>query len=398
MISSSRSFGIIDASMRVKTDLSNALRGLMNYERAQTLKGTINGPLLIQPLEKKGMSKADGFTLRRFNNKVKNKRLNDTSSQTDNIQRLTEKGSIDRAQYNGLGNPIIEGGIHNKRNENCNNCFNHSFTYVIDNPDICKLYSDQPDIDLLIIILTVHENVQQRTALRDSWLTHTTNNTSNVRYAFLLGEINDTKLQADIMRENDAFKDIIKEDFVDVYSNLTYKTIMGFKWAAIKCGVAKAVLKTDDDMFINVPNVLDIVKSHFNFLQTGIVGSCWKSTRPNRNQKSKWYASENSFPGKVYPSFCSGTGYLTSLNVVRRVLEISPHVPFFHLEDVYVAMCIQKLGYHTKSLPGFNHIRPKLDACLFNGKLMVTAHCMSPTMIRKMWNDKCISNNSKSQT
>ena len=213
--------------------------------------------------------------------------------------------------------------------------FLKSYARPISVPD---WYSDQPDIDLLIIILTVHENVQQRTALRDSWLTPTTNNTSNVRYAFLLGEIKDRKLQADIMRENDAFKDIIKEDFVDVYSNLTYKTIMGFKWAAIKCGVAKAVLKTDDDMFINVPNVLDIVKSHFNFLQTGIVGSCWKSTRPNRNQKSKWYASENSFPGKVYPSFCSGTGYLTSLNVVRRVLEISPHVPFFHLEDVHVQL------------------------------------------------------------
>ena len=399
MISSSRSFGIIDVSMRVKTDLSNAFRRLMDYERAQTLKGTINGPLLIQPLEKKGVSKGDGFTLRRFNNKDMVKRLNDTSSQTDNIQRLTAKGNTDSLQYNGLVNPIIEGATDNKRKVNCNNCFNHNFKYVIDNPDICKMYSDQPPIELLIIILTVHENIHRRTALRDTWLTHTKNNTANVRYAFLLGEINDTMVQADIVKENDAFRDIIKEDFVDVYSNLTYKTLMGFKWAAIKCDVAKAVLKTDDDMFINVPNVLDIVRRNLNFLLMGVAGSCsTKNNRPNRDRKSKWYASMNSFPEKVYPNFCSGTGYLTSLNVVRRVIEISPHVPFFHLEDIYVALCIQKLGYHTKSFPGFNNIRPNLDACLFKGKLLVTAHYMSPTMIRKMWNDKCASNRSKHKT
>ena len=71
MISSSRSFGIIDVSMRVKTDTSNALRGLMNYGRAQILKETINRSFLIQPLEIIGVFKGDGFTLRRFNNKVK---------------------------------------------------------------------------------------------------------------------------------------------------------------------------------------------------------------------------------------------------------------------------------------------------------------------------------------
>ena len=188
-----------------------------------------------------------------------------------------------------------------------NYCFKHDYYYAIDNPDICKLYSGLTEIKLLIIILTVNNNVQQRNVLRETWLTHSKNNTANVRYSFLLGEINDAQLQADVIKESYLFRDIIKENFIDMYSNLTYKTMMGFKWAATKCGVAKAVLKTDDDMYINVPNVLDIVRNNFSSLQANIVDSCAQRADPVRYQKSKWYASINSYPGKFYPGFCSGT-------------------------------------------------------------------------------------------
>ena len=395
--SSSRSSILIDVSMRVKTDLSNAFRNLMNFERVQTLNGTINGTLLIQPVGKESVSPGNGFTLR-FNNKVTVKRLNDTSGKKDTIQRIVTTVNTATIQYNVLGNPIIEGATDNKRKDKCNNCFKHNFKYVIDNPDICKLHSDQTDLELLIIILTVHKNIQQRNALRETWLTHTKNNTANVRYAFLLGEVKDNKLQADIMKESGVYNDIIKEDFVDVYSNLTYKTIMGFKWAATKCGVIKAVLKTDDDMYINVPNVLDIVRKNFSTLMTNIVGHCAQRAGPIRNQKSKWFASINSYPGKVYPGFCSGTGYLTSLIVARKVFEVSPHVPFFHLEDVYVALCIKKLGYHLKGFPGFNPGHPKLDPCVYNGKSLVTAHYMTPTMTRQMWNARCIRRTSETNS
>ena len=386
--SSSRSSILIDISMRVKTDLSNAFRNLMNFQRVQALNGTINGTLLIQPVGKERMSKG-GYTLL-IDNKVAVKRLNDTSSVTDDIQRNINGIKEATVRYNVLGNPIIKGAVDNKRKDECNNCFNHDFKYVIDNPNICKLYPGLKEIELLIIILTVHNNVQQRNALRETWLTYSKNNTAHVRYAFLLGEIKDTKLKADVIKESVMFRDIIKEDFVDVYSNLTYKTIMGLKWAATKCGIAKTVFKTDDDMYINVPNVLNIVRNNFSSLQTNIVGSCAQRAGPIRNQKSKWFASINSYPGKLYPGFCSGTGYLTSLNVARKVFEVSPHVPYFHLEDVYVALCIKKLGYHLKGFPGFNPGHPKLDACLYNGKSLVTAHYMTPAMIRQMWKAKCV--------
>ena len=65
-------------------------------------------------------------------------------------------------------------------------------------------------------------------------------------------------------------------------------------------------------------------------------------------------------------------------------------MPFFHLEDVYVVLLIQKLGYHLKGFQGFNADQPTLDACLYNEKSLVTAHYMTPAMIKQMWNAKCV--------
>ena len=41
--------------------------------------------------------------------------------------------------------------------------------------------------------------------------------------------------------------------FQDIYYNLTLKTVMGLKWSSIYCSQAKYVMKTDDDIFVNVP-------------------------------------------------------------------------------------------------------------------------------------------------
>ena len=40
--------------------------------------------------------------------------------------------------------------------------------------------------------------------------------------------------------------------FQDTYHNLTLKTIMGLKWTSIFCSQARFVLKTDDDIYVNV--------------------------------------------------------------------------------------------------------------------------------------------------
>lgn len=284
----------------------------------------------------------------------------------------------------------IADGSDKTRKLECSNCFKHNFNYVIEN-DICKSYDANEEIELLILITTTHKKVRARTSLRSTWLSFTKGNTANIRYAFLLGETDDKRNREEILREDDIYHDIIKEDFNDAYLNLTYKTIMGFKWAATKCAHAHFVMKTDDDMFVNIPNVLKIIRSVFgDILQTTVVGACSLHAKPIRNKRSKWFASVQSYPESTYPGFCSGTGYITSMNVVRNIYQISPNVPFFHLEDVYVALCLRKLNFKVQRVFGFNFGRPKLDPCIYKGNRLITAHQMTPVMLQAMWKRQCL--------
>jgi hypothetical protein len=125
-------------------------------------------------------------------------------------------------------------------------------------------------------------------------------------------------------------------------------------------------------------------------LQTSVMGACNSKARPIRSQKSKWFASEDSYPDKFYPGFCSGTGYVTSMHVAKEVYLISPSVPFFHLEDVYVSLCIRKLGFKLQAMPGYNAGRPKLDPCVYKGDKLITAHQLSPIMLQMIWGKQCI--------
>lgn len=274
------------------------------------------------------------------------------------------------------------------RPDDCKFCFEHNFKYVIDNEHICDSGDGKSNVEVIVLILTVHANREARDTLRQTWLTPTKNNTSDIRYAFLLGNTKDQNLQKKVEAENAIFHDILQEDFVDAYMNLTYKTIMAFKWASTKCKQAKFVMKTDDDMYVNLEGVKHVVSVHGNSLQTAVGGACHMSAGPIRDKNSKWYASKLSYPRNTYPGFCSGTGYVTSMNVATKIYETSKNVPFFHLEDVYVALCIKKLGYKLKPIAGFNSGRTP-PGCAYKTKNVVTSHYMGLPLIRKMWNLKC---------
>lgn len=273
------------------------------------------------------------------------------------------------------------------RKDACMSCFVHNFNFLINNEKICE--RNGIEIDIVILILTIHQDKEQREAIRNTWLTHTKNNTANIRYGFLLGYTKDKQLSDSVIQEAALHGDIIKEDFIDAYTNLTYKTMMAFRWANEYCSRAKFVMKTDDDMWVNVPNLVESVKKNSETLQKGVGGSCTQRAGPIRDSRSKWYASFKSYPNKEYPGFCAGPGYVTSMAVAKKIFEISEHVPFFHLEDIYVALCIRKLGLRLFALKGYYNYRVRFDPCVYKSPSVVTSHQVPPKLLYNVWNTKC---------
>lgn len=64
--------------------------------------------------------------------------------------------------------------------------------------------------------------------------------------------------------------------FQDSYHNLTLKTVMGLKWMSIFCPHAKFILKTDDDIYVNVPLLTSTAVEKESKLYNSIHGSTYK--------------------------------------------------------------------------------------------------------------------------
>ncbi|XP_061184653.1 beta-1,3-galactosyltransferase 1-like [Saccostrea echinata] len=286
------------------------------------------------------------------------------------------------------GNTAKEKPSNKERPLNCTSCFPHNYSYILDNEDICKPTDTSQTVDIIVLICTIHSNRERRKALRETWLTQTKKNEGSIRYVFLLGMTSNKKLQVDLETESATHRDIVQEDFIDSYNNLTLKTIMGFKWASIKCKNAKFVMKTDDDMFVSLPALKLALKKYDSVLQRSIGGNCRLNEGPIRQKGYKWYVPKEMYPQSKYPGFCSGTGYVTSMTVVQKVYDVSRHVPFFYLEDVYVGLCIHRLGMKFTQIPGFNAVRIPLG-CNYKNSIIITSHQLDPRSLREVWNLKC---------
>lgn len=272
----------------------------------------------------------------------------------------------------------------------CNRCFVNQYKYGINNINICQPTHPGQSVDVLFLILTVHGNREARDAIRRTWMTKSKNNTANVRHVFLLGETDNKVLQEKIAAESQLHQDIIQGNFTDSYNNLTLKTIMGFSWTSTFCSSVKVVIKTDDDMFINWPYLLRAINQNKDNLQQSVLGFCFAEMPPVRNNSSKWYTSHEAYPYKLFPRFCSGTAYVTSIDMILKILLVSENVPFFHLEDVYIGMCLSVLGAGVTHVGGFKADDiPIHDECDYKSKYVLTYHRLAPSMLQSIWKKNC---------
>ncbi|XP_013168634.1 PREDICTED: beta-1,3-galactosyltransferase 5, partial [Papilio xuthus] len=157
-----------------------------------------------------------------------------------------------------------------------------------------------------------------------------------VALAFVLGAP-PASLRPAIDAEDSLYGDLIVGRSIDSYSNLTLKTLSMLEWADTYCPRAPRLLKTDDDMFINVPRLLKFATApnRVNATKT-IWGKVVKKSLPKRTTKSKYYVSPLQFPGKVFPDFATGPAYLVSGDAVRLLLGAAGGERYLRLEDVFV--------------------------------------------------------------
>ncbi|KAJ8890653.1 hypothetical protein PR048_010162 [Dryococelus australis] len=187
---------------------------------------------------------------------------------------------------------------------------------------------------LLVLVHSAPDNIGKRRAIRETW----GGRRDALRLLFLLGEVDGADQQLRLERENLVHRDMVQGSFRDSYRNMTYKHVMALKWAAYFCPGARYLLKTDDDVFVNSPALLEFLSQDLSPWGARRLILCvpFHAATVKRSYRSKWRVSPSEYPGRVYPTYCAGWAILYSPDVAFLLYSEAQRDRYFWIDDVHV--------------------------------------------------------------
>ncbi|TMS13256.1 Beta-1,3-galactosyltransferase 2 [Larimichthys crocea] len=250
----------------------------------------------------------------------------------------------------------------------------YEYHFVINEPNRCE----QEKPFLVLMVPVAPNNRVHRDIVRNTWGGESPVLDKVVKVFFLLGlRTGDgvAELQEQLLQESKEHRDLIQSDFLDCYKNLTIKTMVMMEWLDKYCSQAAYAMKIDSDMFLNLPNLINMLSNtpKTNYLTGLVEGAAYV----RRDQGSKWYLPQEVFPNPQYPPYALGLGYVLSLDLPKKLVEASRHVKAVYIEDVYLGLCMQHLGMSPTYPPkgGQFHVYPvTYSRCAYSGIIATTTH------------------------
>ena len=257
----------------------------------------------------------------------------------------------------------------------------HNSKYLIREDNVCNFTNSS--VYLIVIVCVAPSNLKGRMTIRETWGSVVKTN-KEVKLIFMLGQTLNAQVQNQINSERSHFHDIVQEDFLDSYMNLSLKSAAMLKWSYTYCPSAKYTLKADDDMFVNIEYLLKVLQ--LRTLKNTVIGRQITGAHPVQDKNSKWYTPRGMFNGTVYPSYCSGTSYVISGDAIGRLYNTTLATPCFWLEDVYITgICRTKANVKIFNDYGFSYEKPTATGCVFRKR--ITGHRYNEREIRKIWKE-----------
>ena len=189
---------------------------------------------------------------------------------------------------------------------------------------------------------------------------------------FLVGEASNVSMSDWLTQEVEEHGDVLQGDFPESNQHLTHKTMLGLSWVARHCSHARHVLKTNQDAWVNLPSLLTYLRAYPLVPPFGLGGCCQHTNRPD-------------------PPFCVGPGYVTTPDVAEEIVRVSGEVPFYRREDVYIGVCLRRLGLRGQRIPGFSIELGDstwiTELCQLHGNRVILRHGFTPLEIQVIWRE-----------
>ncbi|KAM9841160.1 N-acetyllactosaminide beta-1,3-N-acetylglucosaminyltransferase 2 [Aulostomus maculatus] len=284
------------------------------------------------------------------------------------------------------------------------------YPLLINQPGMCRRNNsfglDSPM--LLMAIKSQVGNFENRQAIRETWgrsglvKMESRRKGGLVRTVFLLGrQDSSTGPHPDLKNllelENQKYGDILQWDFRDAFFNLTLKDLLFWGWLQQYCPTTTFVFKGDDDVFVRTGALLDYLDTQWTAhklwkgftnetLMDLFVGDVINNAMPNRDPLTKYYIPESFYKG-AYPPYAGGGGVVYSGSLALRLKEVSERIRLFPIDDVYLGMCLYRLGLSPSHHPGFLTFdlpeSERGNPCAYRSVLLV--HRRSPKEMLTLW-------------
>ncbi|KAJ7943466.1 Beta-1,3-galactosyltransferase [Quillaja saponaria] len=237
-------------------------------------------------------------------------------------------------------------------------------------------------LDLFIGVFSTANNFKCRMAVRRTWMQYNAVRSGAAAVRFFVGLHKNQLVNEELWKEARTYGDIQLMPFVDYYSLITWKTlaICIFGTEVVS---AKFVMKTDDDAFVRMDEVLASLSriKLTNGLLYGLINS---DSRPHRNTESKWYISPEEWHEDTYPPWAHGPGYVVSHDIAKAVYRKyrDRHLKMFKLEDVAMGIWIADMKKEGLKVHYEKEQRVYNEGCKDG---YVVAHYQGPREMLCLW-------------
>lgn len=203
----------------------------------------------------------------------------------------------------------------------------------------------------------------------------------DVAVRFFIGLHKNSQVNFELWREAQAYGDIQLMPFVDYYSLISLKTIAICIFGT-KILPAKYIMKTDDDAFVRIDEIVSSLKGKSTKgLLYGLISF---ESSPDRQRDSKWYIDDEEWPYASYPPWAHGPGYIISRDIAKFIVH-SHHerdLKLFKLEDVAMGIWIEQFKNRGQEVNYVTDERFYHAGCEPN---YILAHYQSPRLVLCLW-------------
>nr|XP_053620243.1 beta-1,3-galactosyltransferase 9-like [Plodia interpunctella] len=252
--------------------------------------------------------------------------------------------------------------------------------YEVSQPELCPAFGSQ--LQLIIFVATAPSHFQQRHAIRMTWgHIH-----PKIPVAFFIG-IPPDSIRPQILNESLHYKDIVIGRYCDTYENLALKSLSMLEWLNMYCPLVERMLKSDDDMFINIPRLLKFIEitKRRNIKKT-IWGKLLVDSEPVRFKGLKNFVPVEQFPDEVFPDYLAGGAYLMTTDITRDLFTAAIEAPFIKPEDVFITgILASKL--HIKKVNVYAFFNKKIKGNPCKMVRFISAHDYTSTELINIWRE-----------